>query len=125
MGLLSSGEITSMRDAADSLLAGSCVIQRGSFSADGHGGQTVVWANMATVPCRMDARDREITTMMEGQIAGGINVMVRYTMYLKYNQDITEKDRVVYGGYTYEVSAVVADQTWIMARRAELKRLKP
>ena len=125
MSLLSDGEITSMRDAADSILPGSCVISRGSFSADGHGGQTVVWSNLATASCRLDARDREITTMMEGQIAGGLNVVTRYTLYLKYNQDITEKDRVIFGGHTYEVTAVVADQSWIFARRAELARLKP
>jgi head-tail adaptor len=125
MSLLSDGEITAMRDTADSILPGTVVIQRASAAADGHGGMVPTWSNYATCVCRLDVRDREITTMTEGAINGALNVVARYTMYFKHDQDITEKDRVVFGGITYEVTAVMGEQSWTIAKRAELARLKP
>jgi|SRR5690349_19633282 len=121
MGLLSDAEITAMRAETDSILPGTCVVSRATFTPDGHGGQTATWAPTSTVVCRLDTKPSDMETVVNN----ALNVTARYTMYFKYNADVTEKDRLVFGGKTYEVTAVLENHSWIFAKRANLARLKP
>ena len=83
-----------------SLLIDSCVIQR--FTAglpDAYGNPTLVWADHLTVDCRLVASSgREIKV-------GAEIVVADYKLFVE-SIDITERDRVVIGGNTYEVLLV-------------------
>ncbi len=118
-------EIESMRAAADALLADTCTIRRAALSRTAQGGIRQTWADLATgVPCRLDVlRGLQITASNEKEIDGALGVVLDYTLYVRHDQDITEKDRVVLGGHTFEVQAVLGDETWLLEKRAKLSRI--
>src|SRR5690349_3930113 len=106
---LTQPEINAMRAAADALLAATCTIQRAVGARTDQGGTRQTWSNLATsVPCRLDVlRGLTINASNEKEIDGALGVVMDYTLYMKHDQDITEKDRVILGGHTFEVQAVL------------------
>jgi head-tail adaptor len=122
---LTSAEIDAMRAAADALLASTCTIQRASESRTAQGGVRQTWADLATgVPCRLDVlRGLQIRASNEEEVNGALGVVLDYMLYVKHDQDIAEKDRVVLGGHTFEVQAVLGDESWLFEKRAKLTRI--
>ena len=129
---LSQPEIDAMRAAADALLADHCTIQRAVETRTAQGGTRQTWSDLATgVACRLDVlRGLTINASNEKEIDGALGVALDYTLYLPHDQDITEKDRVVLdgdpprGGQTFEVQAVLGDETWLVEKRAKLSQIK-
>jgi head-tail adaptor len=119
---LSTAEIDSMRAAADALLADTCTIQRADETPTAQGGIHQTWADLATgVPCRLDVlRSLQIRAGSETLINAAPGVVLDYTLYVKVEQDISAKDRVIVGGQTFEVQAVLGDETWLFNRRCKL-----
>ena len=122
---LSQAEIAAMRAAADALLAATCTVQRAAESRTAQGGTRQMWSDLATgVPCRLDVlRGLQVRAGNEQEINGALGAALDYTLYLKYNQDIAEKDRVILGGHTFEVLAVLGDETWLFEKRCKLSRI--
>ena len=114
-----------MRAAADALLADSCTIQRAAASRTAQGGTRQTWSDLATgVPCRLDVlRGLQITASNEKEIDGALGVVLDYTLYLRHDQDITEKDRVILDGHTFQIQSVLGDETWLFEKRAKLTRI--
>jgi head-tail adaptor len=122
---LTQPEIDAMRVAADALLADTCTIRRAAESRTAQGGTRLTWSDLATgVPCRLDVlRGLTINASNEKEIDGALGVALDYTLYVKHTQDITEKDRVILGGHTFEVQAVLGDETWLFEKRCKLSRI--
>lgn len=119
---LSAHQIAGMRTLANRYMPDTCTIQRATVTQDGMGGISETWADLAAnVACRMDepkASAQEAAVNME------VGAVVTRIMHLKYDQDITIKDRVVYGGLTYEVAEVQEAATWLITRRVLVKRVE-
>src|SRR5690349_17647983 len=118
----SQAEIDYMRAAADALLATTCTIQRAVETRTDQGGTRQTWSDHATgVPCRLDVlRGLQINASNEKEIDGSLGVLMDYTLYIKHDQDIIEKDRVILGGHLFEVQAVLGDETWLFEKRVKL-----
>jgi len=89
----------------DSLLTGTCTLQRytAGTAADEFGHLTKTWADTAGVRCRVQQLGGK-------EMASGIFPQVAtHRAYFRMGTDITHKDRVVYGGVTFEVALVDAD----------------
>jgi len=81
------------------LLINTCTINKMSQAAplDGYGNPTVTWTPVAGVPCRWSTpRNREVKV-------GAEVVLADLQLFLGADTDITEQDRVVLDGATYEV----------------------
>ena len=98
-----------------SLLNTTCTIQRNTQGAqDAHGHPAASWADTFTsVPCRLSgARGREINVDQ-------MVVVADYVLYVGPATDITERDRVVLGGVTYDVKFVATVNNRIGAHHKE------
>lgn len=88
-----------------SLLINTCTVQRNTAGAqDAYGTPADAWADhLADIACRLMAgTGKEITV-------GAEVVIAKYKLFLG-DVDITEQDRVVIGGVTYEVLLVTDKQ---------------
>jgi len=123
---LSQPEIDAMRAAADALLADTCTIQRAAETRTAQGGTRSTWSELATgVPCRLDVlRGLTLSGSTKKEIDGALGIALDYTLYVRHDQDIAEKDRVILNGHTFEVQAVLGDETWLFEKRAKLTRIK-
>jgi head-tail adaptor len=121
---LTTSELTSMRACADTMLPDTCTIQRVTRTADGMGGYSETWADLATsVMCRAGTvNDAGGSEAVLKSLAPG--TVLDLILTLKYNQDIDVKDRVVYASKTYQVEAVRNDHSWVTAARAYLSRVE-
>jgi head-tail adaptor len=122
---LSTPEINAMRAAADALLGDTCTIQRAVESRTAQGGVRQIWSDLAAgVACRLDVlRSLQIRAGNEAAISDALGVPLSYTLYLKQDQDITEKDRVRIHNRTFEVQVVLGDETLVFNKRCKLTRI--
>lgn len=118
---LTTAELTAMRDASNSFLPDTCTISRVTRTKTAAGSYSEAWANLATdVACRLDS----LSEAAEAQIAGASGTVAEFALAVAWNQDITEKDRVVLNTNTYEVVAVKSSQSWLVHRRCLVKRVQ-
>jgi hypothetical protein len=86
------------------------------------GGTVNTFSNLATgVACRFD---EPVTGSNEQSINLAVGTAVKFIAHFKYNQDVTVKDRIVFGGNTYEVSEVLDSASWLISRRLILTRIE-
>lgn len=112
---LSEADISRMRTVAETALPGTAVIQTESFTDDGGGGGTVAWTAAGTVSCRiapLSGSEREIAD----RVAEDATAMLT----LPAETAITESDRVITGGETFNVLYVHDRGTWEITRRVEV-----
>ena len=92
------------------LLNSSADIQRfTSTGVDAHGQPTGAWANSSTgIKCRI--RELAGVSNANNEIidSSGTAVVASHEVWLLPGVSITEKDRVVHGGITYDVQFVVS-----------------
>ena len=94
-----------LRSIQNAYLPDSCVIQRGTETSTGDG-TSVVWADLATVACRVSPLASGANEMLAGGAA--IAAVNQWTIWLPALTDVTVKDRIVYSGRTFELSRVGA-----------------
>ena len=89
----------------DSLLTNVCTVQRFTAGAlNGYGTPAKTWSNhLVNTPCRWStSANREVKVSAEVVIAD-------LELFLG-NVDVTEQDRVIIGGVTYEILSVLRRQ---------------
>lgn len=104
MALLTAEDVACVREALAESLTDVCSISRPTDTADAFGGQARTWSTVAaSVPCRIAPETRRpVEEGREGRFA----VIGDYVVTLPAGQDVTERDRIVIGGVTYEVLGV-------------------
>ena len=116
-GILTSGDVAMIQtQASANLLPDTCSILRAAASTTSQGGQSLVWATLASgVACLVDAGQggAEFITSADRVMPGG-----SFRIGLPYDQDVTEKDRIQVttltgGTRTFEVTSVSKD-SWLM-----------
>ena len=119
---LTTPELSAMRSYANGYLPDTCTITRGSASHSASGAAKLAYGTVGTaIACRMD---EPISASAEGPVNAAVGVIVRWPMHFKYDQDITVKDRVVFGSNTYEVNEVLDSSSWLITRRVMVARIE-
>ncbi len=110
-----------MRASALKLMPETCTIQQNQRVDDGSGGKKRSWVTVATnVPCRLDKAGGS------GDPSQGANANTGlYPFTAKYDAPLTDDCRVLHGGHTYEIAALFDDQTPLITKDAELRRVDP
>lgn len=122
MTLLSTAELASMRMEADRYLSGTCTISRPTAGHTPSGAPSLTYATLATgVACRLG---QPVSSEPEGEVSEALGAVVSWPLHLKYDQDISMKDRVVFGGNTYEVMQVLDSSSWLVTKRVIVVRVK-
>lgn len=76
-------------------------IERATDARGTSGAVTKTWATLATVPAEVrPKRGREF--FAAGQVAGEVDTVFR----IYWRSDITVKDRISYGGRTYDITSL-------------------
>lgn len=113
--MLAGTELTGMQNTLQASLPDTCSIRRASVLPDLMGGQDETWTDIATgVACRVSPHIR--SRAEEGIIGGAVRASADWTVTLPKGQDVTERDRIVSGGRTFEVKQVVR-RSWELCRR--------
>lgn len=97
--MLTASDLTCMRDSVEQTLPGTVTISRATGSSDGMGGQTQAWAAVGTVSARVAPMGSGDEDILGAVLRGRTGWMVT----LPEGTDVTERDRVVYAGQTFEV----------------------
>lgn len=117
MSLLSAGQTATMRDVAARALPGLATVQRLTRVPDGGGGFTEQWTDLAVnVPCRIAPVGGGETGTRGGRIADETTHVATFPA----GQDVTEADRIVINGTTYEATLVRERGGWEITRRVEV-----
>ena len=105
-----------MRDEAELALPDTCVIQARTLATDGQGGRTETYATSVTTTCRVApaGQTSQGTEVVRGD---GTRTLADWVVTLPYNTSISQTDRIVTGGVTYEVLGVKAPRGWEITRR--------
>ena len=117
--LLSSADLTWMRATQGLALPGTVVIERHTYSADGQGGFTEVWAAAGTAIGRIYPMVRR----GEGEIVAGAQVISVTNWFATFpvGTDVLAADRLRFQSRTWEVMRTNNDEVWQTAIRCELE----
>jgi SPP1 family predicted phage head-tail adaptor len=106
--MLTSGEITAMRDVCEDAFPDTCTIKRNAPNYNGLGGRTNTFTTLASgVACRMTPMSGD-----ESLFAGASRHQALWRLDLPYNTDIRATDRVTIGSATYDVVHVSITRSW-------------
>lgn len=98
--------VASLRALSDQFLPDTCTIQRGTETSSGDG-TSVSWSDLATgVACRVSPLASGASEALGADQS--LQAVAQWTVWLPAGQDVTVKDRVVYGSRTFEVARVGA-----------------
>lgn len=98
----------------------ACTIKRLAVTADGAGGQTESWSTATNVACRL----APLTGGDERIMADKLTAVSPYMVTMPAGTDIRPADRLVIGGRTFEVAAVLAGGGWETARRVAVVEIQ-
>lgn len=112
--LLTEGELVILRSQVLGLLPGTAVIMRASETTDSYGNVAASWAAVGTVAARIDPYRMTGQDVRAGQEAGASY----YQLTLPYDAGITDGDRVVIGGVTYELKQMTQDHSARLFQRS-------
>lgn len=121
--MLTSAELTGMRDAVEASLPGTAIIQTRVFHSDGGGGGTTTWTAVGTVSCRLSPMSGMTSFDSEGMTAGRITQQAKWLLTLPQSSTVTTDSRVKINAGTYEVLALHEPRSWDLCRRAELSEM--
>ena len=115
----SAAQLTRARARFASLLPDLATIQRPTVTADGAGGQTMAYSVLVSgVPCRLSpAQGGETSASSGDRVADEATAVITF----KAGQDITEADRIVIAGQTFDITLVRHRGQWELTRRCEAR----
>lgn len=116
--MFSALDLTQLQAVVTAALPESAVVQRRTATSDGRGGQTESWATVMTAPARI-AR----LTARDQLVADKLGVAAEATLVLPAGADVRFADRVLAGGASWTVLAVLAPTSYETRRTALLGRL--
>lgn len=117
-GLLSTGDLASMRTVMDTSLPDTGVVWRRTLADDGQGGRTQTYSAVGTVACRLSpvsalsAGSEEVHGDRQTAIADRI-------ITFPANTDVVPTDRIVVSDQTFEVLAIHAPRSWEISTRVD------
>jgi len=95
-----------LRSLSNQFLPDTCTIQRYTESSTGDG-TTQAWSDLATgVSCRVSPLAAGASESLGADAS--LQAVAQWTVWLPAGQDVTVKDRVIYGSRTFEVARVGA-----------------
>jgi hypothetical protein len=116
--LIDTAMLAAMREAIGELLPDSAQIITITLTPNGMGGNTETRGTASAVDFRLD-----VVTGSEVLAGGGLQPFTKYKGSLPYDTVITTAQQILHNGYTYAVTAVNTDQSWIAVRRVDLERI--
>lgn len=116
--MLTTAEITAIRNTETLALPDTCTVSRKTLASDGRGGHSATWASVATnVACRLGRSGSK--SGVETIDADALQQQTPWVVTFKHDQDVRNTDRIVIGARTFEVISVEPHGAWTMALRVQ------
>lgn len=106
--MLTDGELAELQALDESTMTDTATISRPTRASDNAGGQTLTYATVATVACRLL---RTGTRPGDGVTAGRQQVATDTPLHFPTGTDVRNADRITVGTRTFEVVSP-QDHTW-------------
>lgn len=116
--ILGTSDLAWMRDAQNSILPGTVVIQRHTLTADGMGGFTESWSNVGTAIGRLYPVNSR--AFAESDQGAQLVSQTRWFVTLPVGTSVTAADRLSIASHTYHISQVNNGEMWQTAVRCEV-----
>lgn len=120
--MLSATELAGMRADFERALPDSVSIERNTPTVSAMGEAVASWAAVATPSGRLAPAGNQ---SVERAFAEKFGAEVTWRLTLPRSADVTAKDRVVVGGRTLEVVAVLDGHAWELTKRLVCVEVKP
>lgn len=119
--MLTSGDLTAMRDALEDLMPDAANILSATQTSDGQGGWSTTWGTVtAGVKCRLDRSGQQPS---ESVRSAALLPFSQWILTLPHDTTITEQNRVEVGSLTFNVVSVDAGKSWTASVRATLEKV--
>lgn len=119
MTALTTIELTAMRTALEDLLPDTCVILTGTATPNGAGEETIAWGTTTTgVKCRLDP-----IRGAENMAGAAIQPYQRMQLTVPYNTALTAAQQVKVGTISYNVVALMNNNSWALDLRAVVEKV--
>ncbi|MEO6467498.1 MAG: head-tail adaptor protein [Acidimicrobiia bacterium] len=113
--MITDDELTAMRAVLDQSLPDLADISRSTPTSDGRGGTSLVWATVASVPCRIaPAATFGGSEQPVNDVVAGVQ---RWSITLPAGTNVTGRDRVLVGARTFEVVEVRSTRSYEVSCR--------
>lgn len=122
--MLTDSELAQIRADVALLLPQSATIQRRTLTDDGVGGKLAVYADQASVACRLAfAGSKDEPTQADAAEAGRIVAQVKYVITLPWDADVQATDRLSIEESIYEMLSPVVDRFNEVSKRILARKL--
>ena len=114
--VLSSGDLTRMRNDQHALLPDTCTVKTPTVSTSSYGGETRTWTDTTGVACRV-ARNSTVVRARQDMLGEQPTVTADWMVTLPYNQTISLGCLIVTATHTLEIVDIQDDESWITGKR--------
>ena len=118
---ISTSEMAEMRAVQQTFLPDTAVIQRATAGVDSIGEGTLAWAAIGTTACRVRPPGLRPNPTVVGESP---ETVAQWVITLPQDEDVEAGDRIVTGGYTFEVTHSWDEESWRTAVRVDAQRLE-
>lgn len=117
--MISPADLAGLRTTLGESLPQTVVVSRSTASSDGMGGQDEVWAAAGTVAARISPAGDGMDDLVGGE---AVNV-APWVVTLPVGTSITDRDRIIYDGQTFEVVGTDAPRSWATCIRVACREV--
>jgi len=110
--------LSPLRTLAEQAMDDTCVIRRVTYGTDNFGGETQIITTLGTYNCRL--REWGVTPR-EQHIMGMMQISNAYALFLPYDTDVENEDRVSFNSQLFEVIDADKHQTINVQKKVMLR----
>lgn len=118
MSLLSTDDLTYMRDSLEELLPGTCYILSTTNASIGGGEYSETWGTAGTADCRLDARGGG--EKLQGE---STQPVFSFILTLPYDTTVSEANRIELDSAIYSITSIDTGKSWNASKRLTLERI--
>lgn len=119
--MLTASELSQMRADALKALPDTATIKTPTETANGRGGLTASYSGSTTAPSRLAFDTGGEPGATDQRIADGVNAPQLFIVTLPQDAPVTEKDRLVINGVTYEIVSATPARSYEVTKRLKAK----
>lgn len=112
---LTAADLDCMRTTLATTLPGTAIISRSTQGSDGMGGITDTWNNVGTVAARVSPSGGGVEMIAGGEFVAATG----WVITVPVGTNVTERDRIVYDGQTYEITRTSTPRSYATCIRLD------
>lgn len=113
--MISASELTKMQATLTASMPGTVTISRVTLTSDGMGGMSESWSTVGTAVARVSPTGAGLDDIVGGEVLN----QTPWVVTVPVATSVTERDRIIYAGQTFEVIRTNNPRSWDTCIRCE------